>query len=63
MFIVSVHMEASFRNASTGQIMTLEVRGDFLGGSAAIFIGDGVNMPIAQLSRDWSNVLRSTVRF
>ncbi len=44
-------MEATFRNASTGEEITLELRGDFWGGSADIaFVGGG--QTVAQITRD-----------
>jgi hypothetical protein len=46
-------MEASFKNHSTGQEVTLELRGDMWGGSADIAIQ---GRPVAQINRRLVNM-------
>ncbi|GFZ46578.1 hypothetical protein JCM24511_03798 [Saitozyma sp. JCM 24511] len=51
--IVGTKMQATFRNHSTGQEVTLELRGDMWGGSADISMG---GMPVAQITRQLFNM-------
>jgi hypothetical protein len=46
-------MQATFRNHSTSQEVTLELRGDMWGGSADISMG---GMPVAQITRQLFNM-------
>jgi uncharacterized protein YxjI len=46
-------MQATFRNHSTGQEVTLELRGDMWGGSADISMG---GVPVAQITRQLFNM-------
>ncbi|RSH83779.1 hypothetical protein EHS25_005394 [Saitozyma podzolica] len=50
---VGTKMQATFRNHSTGQEVTLELRGDMWGGSADISMG---GMPVAQITRQLFNM-------
>ncbi|ORY32262.1 tubby C-terminal-like domain-containing protein [Naematelia encephala] len=49
---IGTKMEATFVNQSTGQPVTLELRGDMWGGSADLSMG---GMPVAQISRKLFN--------
>lgn len=48
-------MEATFTNASTGQPVTINLRGDMWGGSADLSLGEG-GPPIAQITRQMMNM-------
>lgn len=48
-------MEATFTNHSTGQPVTICLRGDMWGGSADLSVGEG-GPPIAQITRDLANM-------
>jgi hypothetical protein len=50
---VGTKMQATFRNHSTGQEVTLELRGDMWGGSADISMG---GVPVAQITRQLFNM-------